>query len=898
VRKIWIAVADQTRGTARIENVETEWVDLLKRLLTPVVTKETYEEYMASPRDTQLAVKDVGGFIGGKFSGTQRRKDELEFRDLICLDLDHLAEVVGIINLIREAFKGYVYAVHTTHKHSNGSPRLRLVFPMSRRVSLVEYEPVARGIAQMLDLELFDDTTFQPARVMFWPSHSTGADWFAEDREGEWLNPDYVLATIDVLDPFTWPVSSRNTHAPRLADERVEYAPGKKGVIGAFCRAFDIHQAIGEFDLPYSGTTIDERYTYDAGSSAEGAIVYDFGTQLYSHHESDPAFGLHNAFDLVRIHKYGELDSKGDEGNKPTSWPSYKAMVGAVADLPEVKDELAPGETRQEIVFDDLTAGEGPAGPPEFDEFLVLIASNQIDLERAELFAAAGNYTPTQLARIAGTIVKQYKDNGEAAPAKADVLATIKRNRRDLVGTNNDDAQRQLAEYILEKVFDNGDLLFRTGQMFWTFERGLWAPDDDERIGGMIQDEIVRLKEGDPEGVEHLLAYMADRDTTTITAAILLYIRQRQAALTERDDPLNLMRNYETPVINCSSCTLWVDKNGKIQTKEHDPADRFTIRVDTSYDPAATCPLWDEFIRRAFSDTDDPEEMVRHVEELCGYAMQMSRWIKLWVLFLGPTNTGKTTVQSIISQLLGGAVLSRSLSDSAWQGQFAYQSLIGKLVITEDDMERSHTLDDGLIKRLSENKEITAEIKFKESVRFISRAFFMINSNHPPRVRDISTAMRDRAQVIPFTFNFVDEGIADDRKRMAMYKELPGIFNRFLAGLQRLRMRGHLDVPDTCEEAKNNWLSRANPITAFCSACVSTADAGVRLKASEVWDAYRVWYREEYGPNGGSRVSRSETYAMLDHVLGQRIKSNGSLCYKGWVLSTTTEDLDPGDTNE
>ena len=71
----------------------------------------------------------------------------------------------------------------------------------------------------------------------------------------------------------------------------------------------------------------EERYTYTGGSTAGGAIIYDNGKFLYSHHATDPcSMQLVNAFDLVRLHLYGDKDDSAP-GNTPVSkLPSYKAM--------------------------------------------------------------------------------------------------------------------------------------------------------------------------------------------------------------------------------------------------------------------------------------------------------------------------------------------------------------------------------------------------------------------------------------------------------------------------------------------------------------------------------------------------------------------------------------------
>ena len=81
-----------------------------------------------------------------------------------------------------------------------------------------------------------------------------------------------------------------------------------------------------------------ERYGYIPADSTAGVVIYD-NKYAYSHHATDPACGkLCNAFDLVRIHRFGELDEDADEKKQP---PSYKAMLEFCTEDTEVKKQLA-----------------------------------------------------------------------------------------------------------------------------------------------------------------------------------------------------------------------------------------------------------------------------------------------------------------------------------------------------------------------------------------------------------------------------------------------------------------------------------------------------------------------------------------------------------------------------
>ncbi|MGN7308941.1 virulence-associated protein E, partial [Bacillus subtilis] len=101
-------------------------------------------------------------------------------------------------------------------------------------------------------------------------------------------------------------------------------------MVGAFCKVYDVPAAIDAF-LPGVYLNTDDgsgRLTYVGGSTTGGAIVYDDGQFLFSHHATDPTGGrLVNSFDLVRLHKFGDQDDEAKPGTPTNKLPSYTAMM-------------------------------------------------------------------------------------------------------------------------------------------------------------------------------------------------------------------------------------------------------------------------------------------------------------------------------------------------------------------------------------------------------------------------------------------------------------------------------------------------------------------------------------------------------------------------------------------
>jgi len=196
---------------------------------------------------------------------------------------------------------------------------------------------------------------------MSWPSHCRDVEPFFRYRDEPFLKADDILAEYpDWTDTSYWPESSRMSGIrKKLADKQGDPLE-KKGIVGAFCRTYTITEAIAKF-LPevYTPTVKSDRYTYAAGSTAAGLVIYEDDRFAFSNHGTDPAGGkLCNAFDLVRIHRFGHLDEGAKEGAQGRSLPSYKEMSTFASEDEETKRTLAE-EVTSRAVLDFENAPEG-----------------------------------------------------------------------------------------------------------------------------------------------------------------------------------------------------------------------------------------------------------------------------------------------------------------------------------------------------------------------------------------------------------------------------------------------------------------------------------------------------------------------------------------------------------
>ena len=338
-----------SRMDKKWKNTDISWEDFCSRVKTTQRTTETVEEYRKMRKGGQDSIKDVGGFVGGHLKDGRRKKGNVLSRSMLTLDMDY-----GTSTIWEEisTFFPYQCCIYSTHKHTPEHPRLRLIIPLFRDVGEEEYAAVSRMVAKEIGIDLFDDTTYEPERLMYWPSTSRNGVFVYEEKDGSLLDPDEFLNKYDDWrDTSTWPVSSRQSEVIDRSLKEQADPLSKEGVIGTFCRTYSVSSAIDMFlkDI-YEPSAMTGRYDYIPADSSAGVILYD-DKFAYSHHATDPASGrLLNAFDLVRIHKFGHLDDRATESTPPSKLPSFINMSEFAIQDDEVKAQFTKERMEQATI--------------------------------------------------------------------------------------------------------------------------------------------------------------------------------------------------------------------------------------------------------------------------------------------------------------------------------------------------------------------------------------------------------------------------------------------------------------------------------------------------------------------------------------------------------------------
>ena len=367
-----------SRHDKKIQNKSLSLTDFIKLIGTPVRTHETSLEFSNMLKPKQGDLKDVGGFIGGSVKGGRRVKSAIANRSIVTLDADFADE--KFLDAVNNKLKDYCYSIYSTRSHNEVVSRYRLLIYTDEIMTPDEYVAISRMIANRVGIDYFDDTTYDTNRLMYYPSTSADGVFFFYHNDKPKIAKEFILNSYKVFgdldswkDIFNHPRSSREEERTqqKFSTALVQQDPlDKDNVIGAFCRTFSITEAIEEFLPTVYTRSGDDRFTFVGASTSNGLVIYE-DKFAFSNHSTDPASGITcNAFDLVRIHKFGALDAERDDGILTSKLPSFSEMTAFASNIEPV---------RKDMVERKISANDSNAMTTE--QLMTMFGDSYIDVE-------------------------------------------------------------------------------------------------------------------------------------------------------------------------------------------------------------------------------------------------------------------------------------------------------------------------------------------------------------------------------------------------------------------------------------------------------------------------------------------------------------------------------------
>ena len=310
---------------------------------------------------------------------------------------------------------------------------------------------------------------------------------------------------------------------------------------------------------------------------------------------------------------------------------------------------------------------------------------------------------------------------------------------------------------------------------------------------------------------------------------------------------------------------LWLDqkyiccKNGvyNIETKElmsHSHEYYFLTRIPVNYDPDATCPNIDELMQNVFTD-----EQIENEFEWIGYSLTPGNRYKLVSMYIGNTDSGRTTYFNLIEKMFGNKNIIPMEPQQVSQ-EFYIAQLHGMMLSTCADVGVHKIRDFHKIKQVTGNDMITANIKGKPMIRFVNSAKFWWATNRMPAIDDSTTAATNRLRIIECEKVISqDNQLVFDWLKYTTDEEISGLLNKSLAGLHILDKRGGFILPSIDERMDKHDLYSSS-IFLWAEDCLDfTKDNRNKIFSEELYESYNNWCENKF-----MKVFTSQTAFIRD----------------------------------
>ena len=372
---------------------------------------------------------------------------------------------------------------------------------------------------------------------------------------------------------------------------------------------------------------------------------------------------------------------------------------------------------------------------------------------------------------------------------------------------------------LFATIFKNVSRYNPTKKDWMYYDKTRWTADTEgmraKRNAKMLADVLVRYS---------VTASLPDdkRQSYIKYAAGMMNYRNRNVMITDAKD-LNFFENTELDkddfLINCRNCVLDLSED-QPKVLEHN-ADLLLSKIcNASYNPAATCTLWEKTVNEIMQgDT----AKIKYLQKMSGRFLTGDTSEEEFYIFFGATTrNGKSTITEILLYLLGDyatTISPESLAIKANKDSRTASPDIAKLagtrLVVASEPPRRMLFDSSLVKTLTGRDTVSARFLHENEFQFKPKFKLILNSNYLPVISDKTVFSSNRVKVVPFERHFTEKEQNKHLKEQ-LQQEIDGILNWCIQGLSLYRKEG-LEPPTAVQIATHEYSEDSDKIGKFIS---------------------------------------------------------------------------------
>jgi putative DNA primase/helicase len=270
--------------------------------------------------------------------------------------------------------------------------------------------------------------------------------------------------------------------------------------------------------------------------------------------------------------------------------------------------------------------------------------------------------------------------------------------------------------------------------------------------------------------------------------------------------------------------------------------DHLAKRTVAPFEPNATCPLWEAFLKKIMAGD---EALVAFLRRAAGYALTGEVSEHALFFLYGRGRNGKSTYLNTLQYALGDYAITVNAELLTAKSQEEHPTgvadLQGRRFVATVEVEDGKRMAEALVKKLTGGERIRARRMRQDYYEFDPTHKLLMAANHKPTVRGTDDGIWRRIKLIPFRVQIPDDEV-DRSLPIKLRDEAPGILAWAVRGCLEWQAGG-LNEPSAVAEATADYRAEMDILADFLSErCL--VDPSVRVKAGELYRVYGEWCKD------------------------------------------------------
>ncbi len=271
--------------------------------------------------------------------------------------------------------------------------------------------------------------------------------------------------------------------------------------------------------------------------------------------------------------------------------------------------------------------------------------------------------------------------------------------------------------------------------------------------------------------------------------------------------------NKDTVLINLQNGTFEISPKGT-KLRPFDRSDFITYQLPFEYSPQAKAPLFEAYLNKVLPD---PERQ-RVLAEYLGFVFikhgsNTLKEEKALILY-GTGANGKSVFFEIVTAMFGRQNVSNYSLQSLTEEKGFYRAKISNKLVNYAS-EINGKLETSLFKAMVSGEPVEACLKYGQPFTMEDYAKFIFNCNELPKDVEHTNAYFRRFLIIPFDVTIPEQEQDKNLHAKIIEKELSGVFNWVLEGLNRLLKQKRFSDCEAAQRAVEQYKTESNSVQMF-----------------------------------------------------------------------------------